>query len=113
MESLLQEGQLIKYSGSHWDSSIQVLLKRSKRVATQGAPLLSTIQAVATNNPGLVQTAQAIVQKEIPTGEPPADIPVMNRDQAYDYFGTSQYIFYISPQPIPRCLAVLQDGNAR
>ncbi len=80
------------------------IIETVKGVATQGAPLLSTIQAAATNNPGLVETAQAIVQKEIPTGEPPADIPVMNRDQSNSYFGTSQYIFYISPNPYPDVL---------
>jgi hypothetical protein len=73
------------------------ILETSKAIATQGAPLLSTIQAVSTNNPGLIQTAQAIVQQEIPTGEPPSDIPVIDRDQLHDYFGSSQYIFYTSP----------------
>jgi hypothetical protein len=68
-----------------------------KAVATQGAPLLSTIEAAATNNPSLVQTAQALIQNEIPTGEPPSDIPVMNRDQLHDFLGSSQYIFYTSP----------------
>jgi hypothetical protein len=73
------------------------IVETVKSVATQGAPLLSTIEGVATNNPGLVQTAQALIQKEIPTGEPPSDIPVMNRDQLNDFLGSSQYIFYTSP----------------
>lgn len=73
------------------------IVETVKAVATQGAPLLSTIEGVATNNPGLVQTAQALIQKEIPTGEPPSDIPVMNRDQLNDFLGSSQYIFYTSP----------------
>jgi hypothetical protein len=73
------------------------ILGTAKAIATQGAPLLSTIQAVSTNNPGLIQTVQAIVQQEIPTGEPPSDIPVIDRDQLQDYFGSSQYIFYTSP----------------
>jgi hypothetical protein len=64
---------------------------------TQGAPLISTIQAVTTDNPGLVETAQAFVNQQIPTGEPPADVPIYNREQAGSYFGSSQYIFYISP----------------
>jgi hypothetical protein len=66
-------------------------------VATQGIPILSTIQAVATNNPGLVQTAQAVIHNEIPTGEPPSDIPVLNRNEAQGFIGYNQYIFYISP----------------
>lgn len=73
------------------------VLETVKALATQGAPLLSTIQAVATYNPGLVQTAQAFINQEIPTGEPPSDIPIINRDQASNYFGSSQYIFYITP----------------
>jgi hypothetical protein len=73
------------------------IVETVKAVATQGAPILSTIEGVATNNPGLVQTAQALIQKEIPTGEPPSDIPVMNRDQLNDFLGSSQYIFYTSP----------------
>jgi hypothetical protein len=70
------------------------ILETVKAVATQGAPLLSTIQAAGTYNPGLVQTAQAIIRNEIPTGEPPGDVPVMNRDQLRDFFGSSNYIFY-------------------
>jgi hypothetical protein len=68
-----------------------------KAISTQGAPILSTIQAAGTYSPGLVQTAQAVIQNEIPTGEPPSDIPILNRDQVKDYFGSSQYVFYISP----------------
>lgn len=72
------------------------ILKTVQAIATQGAPMLSTIQAVATYNPGLVQTAQAFINQEIPTGEPPTDIPIINRDQVENYFGSSQYIFYTS-----------------
>ncbi len=72
------------------------VLETAKAIATQGAPVISTIQAVATYNPGLVQTAQAIIQQEIPTGEPPTDVPILDRDQVYNYFGSSQYIFYTS-----------------
>jgi len=73
------------------------VLETVKAITTQGAPMISTIQAVATNNPGLVQTAQAVIGQEIPTGEPPVDIPIYNIDQAQNYFGSSQYIFYITP----------------
>ena len=73
------------------------VLETVNALATHGAPMISTIQAVATDNPGLVQTAQAFVEQEIPTGEPPTDIPIFNRDQIDNYFGSSQYIFYISP----------------
>jgi hypothetical protein len=73
------------------------ILETVKAIATQGAPVLSTIQAVATYNPGLIQTAQAVINKEIPTGEPPIDIPIFNRDQVQNYFGSNQYIFYTSP----------------
>jgi hypothetical protein len=73
------------------------ILETVKAIATQGAPVISTIQAVATYNPGLVQTAQAVINQEIPTGEPPTDIAIINRDQVQNYFGSSQYIFYTSP----------------
>jgi hypothetical protein len=73
------------------------VLETVKAVGTQSVPLISTIQAVGTYNPGLVQTAQAFINQGIPTGEPPSDIPIKNRDQAGNYFGSSQYIFYTSP----------------
>ena len=72
------------------------VLETVKAFTTQGAPMISTIQAVATNNPGLVQTAQTIIEQEIPTGEAPSDIPIYNPDQVQNYFGSSQYIFYIT-----------------
>ncbi len=84
------------------------ILETVKAVTTQGAPLLSTIQAAGTNNPGLVQTARAIIQKEIPTGEPPDDIPVINRDQLHDYFGSSKYIFYTTPDQYAEVLQFYQ-----
>ncbi len=73
------------------------VLETAKGFATHGAPIISTIQAVATENPGLVQTAQAFIEQELPTGEPPSDIPIFDPNMAENYFGTSQYIFYISP----------------
>ena len=86
------------------------ILATVKAVATQGAPLLSTIEAAATYNPGLVQTAQGIIQNEIPTGEPPTDIPIINRNQVNDYFGASQYIFYTTPNAYPEVLQFYQTG---
>jgi hypothetical protein len=80
------------------------ILETVKAIATQGAPLLSTIQAVATYNPGLVQTAQAFIVQEIPTGEPPTDIPTIDPERAQSYFGSSQYIFFISPVEYTRVL---------
>jgi hypothetical protein len=59
--------------------------------------MISTVQAVATENPGLVQTAQAIIQQELPAGEAPADIPIINPDKTENYFGSSQYIIYTTP----------------
>jgi hypothetical protein len=73
------------------------VLETVQSLTTQGAPLLSTIQAVATDNPGLPQTAQAFIQQELPTGEAPTDIPILNPDQVENYFGSSQYIFYTTP----------------
>ncbi|MFZ2095523.1 MAG: hypothetical protein WAV05_02685 [Anaerolineales bacterium] len=85
------------------------ILETVQAIATQGAPVISTIQAVATNNPSLVQTAQAIIAQEIPTGEPPGDIPVLNPDQVYNYFGSSQYIFYTTPTQYPQVFAFYQS----
>jgi hypothetical protein len=70
------------------------VLETAKAIATHAVPVVSTIQAVATNNPGLVQTAQALIEQELPSGEPPEDIPIYSREQAQNFFGSSQYIFY-------------------
>jgi hypothetical protein len=69
-------------------------LETAKALATQGAPILSTIQAVASYSPGLVQTAKAFIEQEIPSGEPPTDIPIFDKAQNSSYFGSSRYIFY-------------------
>jgi hypothetical protein len=89
-------GSLIKTSQA-LETQHPGILETVKALATQGAPMISTIQAVATDNPGLVQTAQALIAQEIPTGEPPPDIPIINREKADNYFGSSQYIIYTSP----------------
>jgi hypothetical protein len=80
------------------------ILGTAKAIATQGAPIISTIRVVTTYNPGLVQTAQAVIELGIPSGEPPTDIPIKNRDQVNNYFGSSQYIFYTSPTPYSQML---------
>jgi hypothetical protein len=81
------------------------VLETVKAFSTQGAPIISTIQAVATDNPGFIQTAQSLIKQEIPTGEAPVDIPIYNRDQAQNFFGSSQYIFYITPTEYAQILA--------
>lgn len=88
------------------------VLGTAKAIATQGASVISTIQAVATYSPGLVQTAQAFIGQEIPTGEPPADIPILPQDQVQNYFGSSQYIFYNSPTKYSQVLEFYQTEMA-
>jgi len=88
--SLIDTAQAIETQGSG-------LVKTVKAITTKGAPLLSTIQAAMPDKSGMVETAQAFIEGEAPTGEPPPDIPIFNRDQAESFYGSSQYIFYISP----------------
>jgi hypothetical protein len=71
------------------------MLQTAKAISTQVSPLISTIQAVASHHPGLVQTAQALIKQELPSGEPPSDIPIYDLQSADAFFGSSQYIFYI------------------
>jgi hypothetical protein len=75
------------------------VLETVKAVGTVAAPVLGTIEAVATNNPGLVQTAQSVIQDEIPTGEAPGDIPTVDQSTVQNYFGASNYILYTSTLP--------------
>ncbi len=84
------------------------ILATVEAVGTHAAPLLGTLQAVGTNSPGLVQTAQALIQNKLPTGQPPDDIPIYNRDLAQDFFGSSQYIFYSSPSQYAQVLNFYQ-----
>jgi len=85
------------------------ILETAQSMATQGAPLLSTIQAVATNSPGLVGTAQNFLVEQLPSGEPPTDIPILAQDQVYNYFGSSQYIFYTTPTQYTEVLGFYQS----
>lgn len=85
------------------------ILETAQSMATQGAPLLSTIQAVATNSPGLVGTAQNFLVEQLPSGEPPTDIPILAQDQVYNYFGSSQYIFYTTPTQYAEVLDFYQS----
>jgi hypothetical protein len=85
------------------------ILETAQNMATQGAPLLSTIQAVATNSPGLVGTAQSFLVEQLPSGEPPTDIPILAQDQVYNYFGSSQYIFYTTPTQYAEVLGFYQS----
>jgi len=78
--------------------------------ATKGASLLSTIQGVATLSPGLVQTAQSFIESEIPTGEPPSDIPLLDPGQMESFYGSSQYIFYITSMDYIQVLGIYQTS---
>jgi hypothetical protein len=97
VSGIVSEGSSLLKTAQALETEHPGILGTVKAVATQGAPFLSTVEAAATNNPGLVQTAQTVILNEIPTGEPPTDIPILNRSEAQDFIGYSQYIFYISP----------------
>jgi hypothetical protein len=99
--SMLKTAEAIATSHPHVLETAQALL-------TQAAPAIGTIQSVATYNPGLLQTAQAAVGRELPTGEPPTDIPILSQDQVYNFFGSSQYIFYTTPTQYPQVLDFYQ-----
>jgi len=90
------------------EAQSRAVIETVKAFADKGAPLLNTIEAAATQNPDYVQTAQAIFKEEIPTGEPPPDIPLLDEAQMEDYFGSSRYIFYITPVKYPQVLAFYQ-----
>jgi hypothetical protein len=84
------------------------ILETAQAIATKGAPVISTIQAVTTNSPGLVGTAQTFLGEQLPSGEPPTDIPILAQDQVYNYFGSSQYVFYTTPTQYTEVLAFYQ-----
>jgi hypothetical protein len=88
------------------------VLATVKAVGTQAAPLLNALKSAATDHPDLIQTAQAAIQQEIPSVEPPADIPLLEHQQMADYFGSSQYIFYTSPSAYSYVLDFYQTGMA-
>jgi len=96
VEGITTAGGSVINTAHAFETQHSGIIETVKALATQGVPIISTIQAVATYNPGLVQTAQAFINQEIPGGEPPPDIPIYNRDQVNNYFGSSQYIFYTS-----------------
>ena len=96
VSGIVSEGSGLLKTAQAVETEHPGVLGTAKAVVTQGAPFLGTIEAVTTNSPGLVQTAQAIINNELPTGEPPSDIPILDRNQAKDFIGYSQYIFYIS-----------------
>jgi hypothetical protein len=73
------------------------VLETVKAVGTKAAPILNALESAATDHPDLISTAQAAIQQDIPTGEPPDDIPLLEHQQMKEFFGTSQYIFYTSP----------------
>ena len=95
--ALIDTAQAIETQGSG-------IIRTVRAITTQGAPLLSTIQAAFPDNPGVVQTAQAFIKGEVPSGDPPTDIPIMDIDRTESYFGSSQYIFYISAYEYPQVL---------
>jgi hypothetical protein len=99
--SMLQTAQAIATSHPH-------VLETAQALVTQAAPAISTIQSVATYNPGFLQTAQAAIGRELPTGEPPTDVPILSQDQVYNFFGSSQYIFYTTPTQYPQVLDFYQ-----
>lgn len=77
-------------------TEVQEVATQIQEVATESAPLLATVKAVATENPGLAQTAQAIVTQGFSFGEAPPDIPVVDQDQVQSYFGSKDFVSYIT-----------------
>ncbi|NJD60405.1 MAG: hypothetical protein FIA98_13510 [Anaerolineae bacterium] len=88
------------------------VLATVKAIGTQSAPLLRALESAATDHPNLVQTAQAAIQQEVPSGEPPSDIPLLEHQQMANYFGSSQYIFYTSSSAYSYVLDFYQSGMA-
>lgn len=71
------------------------LLETAKAFATNDAPqMLETAKALATEHPELMETAQAFATQGLPSGEAPADIPIIDGDQASDYFASENVVSY-------------------
>jgi hypothetical protein len=82
------------------------LLETVQALATQNAPMLSTLQAVATEKPGLVQTVQAAITANLPSGEVPADIPVV--DQPENLYASEHLVTYSTTRTFQEVLTFYQ-----
>ncbi len=65
-------------------------------LATEAPQLLETVQTIATENPGLAETAVAIATEGFSMGEAPADIPVVDRSNVTNFFGSEQVVSYVT-----------------
>jgi hypothetical protein len=80
--------------------------------ATEGAPLVETVQSIATDIPGLkvtaealitenpevVGTLQAIATEGLDMGEAPNDIPVVDEATITNFFGSDAFVSYTTSQ---------------
>lgn len=89
-------------------SRLPRILQTAKAIATQGAPVISTISAINTSSASMIKTAQATYGQDSPEEKLPDDIPLLSKDQVFNLFGTSQYIFYTTPTQYSQLLKFYQ-----
>ncbi|MGE5123100.1 MAG: hypothetical protein ACM3H7_01160 [Acidobacteriaceae bacterium] len=105
-------GSSIIENAQTFEAQSRAVIATVKAVTTQEAPIISTGEAAATQFPQYIQTVQAIFKDEIPSGEPPSDIPLQDMAQMEDFFASSQYIFYITPVKYAQVLSFYRIGMA-
>jgi hypothetical protein len=81
-------------------------------LATEGAPLVETVQSIATDipelkvtaealiteNPAMVETVQAIATEGLDMGEAPGDIPVVDEATITNFYGSDAFVSYTTNQ---------------
>jgi uncharacterized protein YoxC len=81
-------------------------------LATEGAPLIETVQSIATDipelkvtaealiteNPEVVGTLQAIATEGLDMGEAPSDIPVVDEATITNFYGSDAFVSYTTNQ---------------
>lgn len=91
------QGFVTQAQGLATEAEESGILKTAQAFATQeGGKLAGTVVAMATEaeQSGFLETAQVFATEGFSMGETPTDIPVMDPEQARDFFGSKDVVSY-------------------
>lgn len=85
------------------------LLETVEAFATQAPDLQDTVEAVITDNPEIVETVEAFATEGLDLGDAPDDIPVVDESTIQNFYGSDIFVSYNTSQDFDTVVEFYKD----
>jgi hypothetical protein len=74
--------------------TVETIATQAQDLLTESAPLIATVEAFPTENPEMMETAQAFATQALSLDQAPTDIPIITEGDTEEFLGSETIVSY-------------------